>query len=154
MMASSLLSSHLEQISLCSNSIADLHFPGSKAFANALLAPHDITALIRDTEPHERALFSIAPPPVPSKTQIHQFSSTISASVNSSQPRASLPPATTRPPRRGTAVAAVLGGDTYRRIRNGATTDQSTTYGRPRPRDQAELDVDLLLNAAEKLLNV
>lgn len=150
-MSSSLLSSHLEQISLCASSIGSLHFPGPKAFTNALLAPHDITALIRDTEPHERALFSIAPPPVPNKSQVHQFSSTVSASVNSDQPRPALPPATARPARRGTAVAAVLGGDTYRRIRNADSADRSSRYGRALPKDKQELDVALLLHAAEKL---
>ncbi|KFY34136.1 hypothetical protein V495_08206, partial [Pseudogymnoascus sp. VKM F-4514 (FW-929)] len=59
----SFLSNHLEQISLSAQSIASLPFPPPKIFTNALLASHDITALIRDTEPHERALFSVPPPP-------------------------------------------------------------------------------------------
>ncbi|KAL1306627.1 hypothetical protein AAFC00_005306 [Neodothiora populina] len=153
-MPSSLLSSHLEQISLCASSIGSLQFPGPRPFTNAVLARPEITTLIRDTEPHERALFSIAPPPIPSKTQVHQFSSTISDSVNSNQPKPVLPPAAVRPPRRNTAVAAVLGGDTYRRIRNGYAAEHSTKYDRSLPRDKQELDVDLLLNAAEKLSSV
>ena len=148
-MSSSLLSSHLEQISLCAGSIGELQFPGPRAFTNALLAPHDITALIRDTESHERALFSIAPPPVPSKTQVHEFSSAVSASVNSVQPRPAPAPGPVRPPRRHTAVVAVLGGDIYRRIRS---THQDTTYGASR--DKSEVDVDLLLHGAEKLVSV
>lgn len=153
-MSSSLLSSHLEQISLCASSIDDLQFPGPKPFTNALLAPHDITALIRDTEPHERALFSIAPPPVPSKTQVQQFTSTLSSAVNSNQPRPALPPAAARPPRRHTAVAAVLGGDVYRRTRKGDTAEQNNRYGSSRTGEKADLDVELLLHGAEKLCNV
>ena len=44
-------------------------FPPPKIFTNALLQPHDITALIRDTEAHERALFSVPPPPPAPKAQ-------------------------------------------------------------------------------------
>lgn len=153
-MSSSLLSSHLDQITLCAASIGDLEFSGPKAFSNALLAAHDITALIRDTEPHERALFSIAPPPVPSKTQIHQFSSTVSASVNSSHAPSGVASATVRPPRRHTAVAAVLGGDVYRRTRTGDAPNQSNRYGASQGRDKPDLDVDLLLHGAEKLAAV
>ncbi|KAI4208718.1 MAG: hypothetical protein LQ348_000039 [Seirophora lacunosa] len=57
-----LLENHLEQISLSAAAIAELPFPPPKRFANALLRFHDITALIRDTEVHERALFRFAPP--------------------------------------------------------------------------------------------
>ena len=68
-----LLDAHLEQISLCATSIAELpyvhcnllypsrligtSFAPPKIFTNALLQNHDITSLIRDTELHERALF-------------------------------------------------------------------------------------------------
>src|SRR5436190_4960575 len=44
-------------------------FPPPKIFANALLQAHDITALIRDTEVHERALFSIDPSTKPTQRQ-------------------------------------------------------------------------------------
>lgn len=58
-MSSSHLSNHLAQISLTSTSLLSLSFPPTPArFTNALLSPaHDITRLIRDTEPHERALY-------------------------------------------------------------------------------------------------
>ena len=36
-------------------------FPRPRVFTNALLGSHDITALIRDTEIHERALFQVSP---------------------------------------------------------------------------------------------
>ncbi|KAG9876141.1 hypothetical protein KCV02_g21670, partial [Aureobasidium melanogenum] len=114
-MTSSLLSSHLDQISICASSISDLPFSRPKPFTNALLTHHDITALIRDTEQHERALFSIAPPPVPSKSQIQQISSTFTTSASRSISTSN----TQRPPRRHTAVAAVLGGDLYRKTRTG-----------------------------------
>ncbi|KAL8687261.1 MAG: hypothetical protein Q9218_006516 [Villophora microphyllina] len=57
-----LLENHLEQISLSAAAIAELPFPPPKKFTNALLRSQDITALIRDTEAHERALFKFAPP--------------------------------------------------------------------------------------------
>ncbi|GAB7357134.1 hypothetical protein MBLNU459_g7930t1 [Dothideomycetes sp. NU459] len=157
-MTSSLLSSHFEQMAVCASSIAALPFPGPRPFTNALLAPHDITALIRDTEAHERALFSIAPPPVPSKSQIHQFSSSLTPPVASSShhsraaPLASAPSA--RQPRRHTAVAAVLGGDLYRRTRTGLDADATGRYGRPTARDRSAVDVELLLEGAEKLCAV
>ncbi|KAL8703880.1 MAG: hypothetical protein Q9201_002931 [Fulgogasparrea decipioides] len=56
-----LLENHLEQISLSAAAIAELPFPPPKKFTNALLRSQDITALIRDTEAHERALFKFAP---------------------------------------------------------------------------------------------
>ncbi|KAL8930380.1 MAG: hypothetical protein Q9172_000089 [Xanthocarpia lactea] len=56
-----LLENHLEQISLSAAAIAELPFPPPKKYTNALLRPHDITALIRDTEAHERVLFRSAP---------------------------------------------------------------------------------------------
>ncbi|EME42402.1 hypothetical protein DOTSEDRAFT_73286 [Dothistroma septosporum NZE10] len=139
----SLLSSHLEQISLCATSISELPFPGPKRFTNALLGQHDITALIRDTETHERALFHLAPPPLPSQSAAHDF---VGTSVSE--------PAPTKTPRRATfyghrqpknkAVAAVLGGDLYQRTRKeGAAV-----------RQKGEVDVALLLQGAERLLAV
>ncbi|TQW04002.1 DASH complex, subunit Spc34 [Cordyceps javanica] len=64
----SYLSSHLEQISYSCQGIDSLPFPPPKIFTNALLSHHDITSLIRDTEAHERALFSVPPPPPPPTT--------------------------------------------------------------------------------------
>lgn len=154
-MASSLLSSHLEQISLCASSIADLPFPGPKIFANALLAPHDITALIRDTEAHERALFSVAPPPIPTKSQVQELSASLSGSVASTVQgncRTTFAPSAARPPRRHTAVAAVLGGDLYRRVRKARDEADAGRFGRTRER--GDIDVEVLLEGAEKLCGV
>jgi hypothetical protein len=152
-MTSTLLSSHLEQISLCATSISDLQFPGPKIFSNALLAPHDITALIRDTEVHERALFSLAAPPVPSRSQVQQLTNTFSGlTTSASQQNANLNATKNRQPRRQTAVAAVLGGDLHRRLR-AAGTEPSSGYGNVRNGDKG-LDVDVLLEGAEKLCSV
>jgi len=150
-MASTLLANHLDQISLCAASISELEFPGPRRFTNALLAPHDITALIRDTELHERALFSLAPPQVPSKSQIQQFTSSIVGSTISA-PRQHAVANTPRQPRRNTAVAAVLGGDLYRRVKNAGSVTGKTTSGRTR--EKGDLDVDILLQGAEKLCSV
>lgn len=144
-MTSTLLATHLEQISLCAASIAELPFPGPKIFTNALLAPHDITALIRDTEVHERALFSIAAPPLPAKGQ--PFSSSANGSFAGRT--------TTKQPKRNTAVAAVLGGDLYRRIRNAESGPEANpSYGRAMSKQKGDLDVDVLLEGAEKLCKV
>ncbi|KAF2213661.1 hypothetical protein CERZMDRAFT_38863 [Cercospora zeae-maydis SCOH1-5] len=140
-----LLNSHLEQIALCANSIAELPFPGPKMFTNALLSQHDITSLIRDTEQHERALFHLAPPPLPGVSGNND-------TTNASNP----PPASTAktPKRRASvygqrqpksrAVAAVLGGDLYNRTRQESAA----------ARIKGEMDVEVLLEGAERLLAV
>lgn len=140
----SLFNSHLEQISLCATSIAELPFPGPKIFANALLSQHDITALIRDTEAHERALFHLAPPPLPSRSAAQDF-----ASGPTSGPAAA--PATNRRATvygsrqpKSKAVAAVLGGELYQQTRKEGLA----------ARQKGEVDVSVLLEGAEKLLAV
>lgn len=123
-------------------------FPSPKIFTNALLAPHDITALIRDTEPHERALFSVPPPPPPSTSQAYYADPKASTSrrqtvfnVTSGEIVASAN-ATSRVPRRNTAVAAVLGADLNTEIR------------RNENQPKGEMDVEVLLRGAEKLGDV
>ena len=140
---SSLLTSHLDQISLCATSIAELPFPGPRIFTNALLSQHDITALIRDTEAHERALFHLAPPPLPTNPAAMSFSA---GSTNSTMPSASARRATVYGGRqsKNKAVAAVLGGDLYQRTRREASG----------PRQKGEVDVEILLEGAEKLAAV
>ncbi|KKY28377.1 putative dash complex subunit spc34 [Diplodia seriata] len=141
-----LLDAHLEQISLCSTSIAELPFPRPKIFANALLHPHDITALIRDTESHERALFSVPPP---QKTPTAQEPSSLAGSNR----RATVFNA----PRRNTAVAAILGNDLVERIREGGGGGAGSTLGYRSyggGRDRGEIDVETLLEGAEKLCAV
>jgi hypothetical protein len=173
-----LLDAHLEQISLCATSIADLpyvrshltpptlllaHMPSfapPKIFTNALLQNHDITSLIRDTETHERALFSVPPPPsAPRHTE-----PTTSNRRNTIFNPAGGPAGTTsggganavRAPRRNTAVAAVLGNDLVDRIRRGGGGGAGSGLGY-RTYDASnrnEVDVESLLEGAEKLLGV
>ena len=133
-----LLSSHLEQISLCAASIAELPFPGPKIFTNALLSNPEITSLIRDTQQHEHALFHLAPPPLPGKGLNSDFSSTGNAAAQTGGRRATTYAG--RPPK-NKAVAAVLGGDLYMKTRR---TDMSG-------RQKGEMDVEMLLHGAEKL---
>ncbi|KAL9091451.1 MAG: hypothetical protein Q9165_004837 [Trypethelium subeluteriae] len=63
-------------------------------------------------------------------------------------------PGAARAPRRNTAVAAVLGGDMVERLRRGGGGGVGTGLG-PRPadpRNKGEVDVELLLEGAERLL--
>lgn len=120
-------------------------FPRPKIFTNALLSTSDITSLIRDTEPHERALFSV-PPPVPTSSAQNPdpqassnrrqtvFNVASGEVVPSSGPSA-------RAPRKNTAVAAVLGGELHSQIKK-------NEQGR------GEFDVEVLLKGAEKLNDV
>ncbi|GME24363.1 dash subunit spc34 [Neofusicoccum parvum] len=168
-----LLDAHLEQISLCSASIAELPFPPPKIFTNALLHQHDITTLIRDTESHERALFSVPPPPkAPAPQEPSPFTSSsanrrntvfnvsaagaagnASASGNIGGGGANA----VRAPRRNTAVAAILGSELVERIREGGGGGAGSglgyrSYGGGR--DRGGIDVETLLEGAEKLCGV
>ncbi|KAK3643152.1 hypothetical protein LTR56_004991 [Elasticomyces elasticus] len=134
-MSSSLLSTHLTQISSSSSFIASLSFPQPKIFTNALLHTSDITALIRDTEAHERALFHLAPPPLPSKTA--DFTGSVTTAPAPTARRAT----GARQPK-SKAVAAVLGGDLYRKTRRAEDVGGNKQGG---------IDVEVLLEGAEKL---
>ncbi|PGH15286.1 hypothetical protein AJ80_05639 [Polytolypa hystricis UAMH7299] len=149
-----LLESHLEQISLSATAIAELPFQPPKIFTNAMLRVHDITALIRDTEAHERALFSLDP----------AKSSSSSRTQRRATRRATMFPATegvggsgsgegesmasriyaARDNRNQSAVARVLGGDMMNEIKK--TTGSRAARG--------EIDVELLLRGAEMLCSV
>lgn len=147
---STLLNSHLSQISLCATSLSTLPFPGPGRFTNALLSSsHDITSLIRDTEPHERALFHLAPPPLPNLKSTGNFGdgntgpATTLGTRGGAAGRRQTTYAAARQPR-SKAVAAVLGGDMYQRTREGG--GEARTKG--------EVDVEALLAGAEKLAGV
>ncbi|KIN00892.1 hypothetical protein OIDMADRAFT_197838 [Oidiodendron maius Zn] len=140
----SLLERHLEQIALSSESIGTLPFPPPKMFTNALLSTPDITSLIRDTEPHERALFSVPPPQPPASS---------SASYTKKQPNrrqtvfnVASGEVTTgtgtsaRAPRRNTAIAAVLGPELHSEVR--------------KSEGKGDVDIEVLLRGAEKLNEV
>ena len=111
-----------------------------------MLHQHDITTLIRDTESHERALFSVPPPPKAPATQEP-------SSLASTNRRATVFNA----PRRNTAVAAILGNDLVERIREAGGGGAGSglgyrSYGGGR--DRGEIDVETLLEGAEKLCGV
>ncbi|RKF58577.1 putative dash complex subunit spc34 [Golovinomyces cichoracearum] len=140
----SLLKRHLEQISLSAETIASLPFPPPKIFTNALLHTPDITLLIRDTEPHERALFSVAQPPQPATSlKSEKPSSSRRRTVfNVSHGEVMAPRPSMRAPRQNTAVAAVLGPELNRKVE----ISDSIVSG--------DIDVEVLLCGVEKLNTV
>ncbi|KAK7753377.1 hypothetical protein SLS62_004667 [Diatrype stigma] len=158
----SLLSAHFEQIAISCQGIDSLPFPPPKIFTNALLANHDITSLIRDTEAHERALFSVPPPPPPATATPHPVADppTKQQQGSSSSRRQTVfnvasgevttaasgtGRSTAGAPRRHTAVAAVLGGDLHEQIRRSERRGGGS---------KDDVDVEVLLRSAEKLCGV
>lgn len=113
--------------------LRDTSFPAPKIFTNALLYNQEITALIRDTEPHESALFSIDPTAVKGvgtgdkKTQ-----------ADAATRRRTILPGQQR---HTSAVARVLGNDMLRQI-------QQTSRDSGRARG---VNVEVLLQGAERL---
>jgi len=109
-----------------------------------MLSTPDITSLIRDTEPHERALFSV-PPPAPLPTATAPYPQPESKrrqtvfNVAGGEVTAGITPGQ-RVPRRNTAVAAVLGAELHQEVR--------------RTEGKAEVDLEVLLRGAEKLNSV
>ncbi|KAK3904679.1 hypothetical protein C8A05DRAFT_31555 [Staphylotrichum tortipilum] len=158
----SLLSAHLEQISISCQGIDSLPFPPPKIFTNALLSKPDITSLIRDTEAHERALFSVPPPPA--VTAAAPASSRANPAPDPAKPSSRRrtvfnvaggevttgpPPNSTRmgpTARRNTAVAAVLGGDLHAQIVRRGGSGGGAAAG--------DVDIEVLLHGAEKLCAV
>ncbi|KAL5356401.1 DASH complex subunit Spc34 [Aspergillus floccosus] len=140
----SLLDSHLEQIQLSSNAIADLSFPSPRIFSNALLGSHDITALIRDTESHERALFQTDPSVKSSQRRATRRGTMFPAEAESESMASRIYSA--RNNRNQSAVARVLGSDMMEEIKRSAGT---STRG-----SRSEVNVDVLLRGAEILCNV
>ncbi|KAH0441915.1 DASH complex subunit Spc34 [Colletotrichum camelliae] len=148
----SMLSIHLEQIALSCEGIDSLPFPPPKIFTNAMLYNSDITSLIRDTEAHERALFSVPPPPAPATSQNpdpkpnnrrQTVFNVASGEVTTGPPAARGGGA--GGPRRHTAVSAVLGGDLHDQLRRGER--QAASKG-------GDVDVEVLLKGATKLCGV
>lgn len=140
-----LLASHLEQIALSSSAIYDLPFPPPKIFTNALLRSHDITALIRDTESHERALFSIDPSAKPLK--FSQRRATRRGTVCPAEADESLAGRSysARNNRNQSAVARVLGAGMMEEIKRSGGTSARPPRG--------EINVEVLLRGAEILCN-
>lgn len=98
---------------------------------------------------HERALFSV-PPPQPSKAQDRR-TTTFQPSGSSFLSGGA---ASVRVPRRNTAVAAVLGGDLVERIRRGGGGTVGTNSRGLEGKEKGEVDVEVLLEGAEKLCAV
>ncbi|KAK4069666.1 uncharacterized protein Triagg1_6796 [Trichoderma aggressivum f. europaeum] len=150
-MDSSLLAAHLEQIQSSCQGIDSLPFPPPKIFTNALLSNHDITCLIRDTEAHERALFSVPPPP-PATAAASKPLKSVETEIKPKNRRQTVfnvasgevttGPTTRGAPHRRTAVAAVLGGEMHDELRRGEADRKG------------DLDVEVLLRGAEKLCGV
>ncbi|KAF2742687.1 DASH complex, subunit Spc34 [Sporormia fimetaria CBS 119925] len=152
----SLLHAHLEQISLCATSISELSFPPPRIFTNALLQQHDITALIRDTELHERALFTVptaASAPKDTVTASNRRQTSFSVNGGSIGGISGGGANAARAPRRNTAVAAVLGTELVEKIRRGGGGGAGSGIGyRSFEANKGEVDVETLLEGAEKLL--
>lgn len=116
-------------------------FVPPKIFTNAILRPHDITALIRDTEAHERALFTAG---TLSQPQNGSRRSTIYGAGNNSHltiNNAGL----IRGTGHDSIVAKALG-----LVRGEPTTKDTANDGK----GSGEIDVDVLLKGAEKLCAV
>ncbi|KAL9613246.1 MAG: hypothetical protein Q9167_002206 [Letrouitia subvulpina] len=140
-----LLDNHLEQISLSAATIAALPFPPPKAFTEALVNPHDITALIRDTEAHERILFTAASDKGTSTINSSSFRRSIHHTNRNKGDLLSGASNVIRPPRKNTAVATLLGVELGERLRKEGTQDS---------KERGEVDVELLLKGAEKLCSI
>lgn len=103
---------------------------------------HDITALVRDTEAHERALFTLASPDEPSagaarRRTVHGLDGNRSSLKNGL--------GLIKAPRHDSAVATLLGGELGDEVRKRGIDDG---------RERGEVDVDMLLKGAEKLCAV
>lgn len=111
-----------------------------------MLHSHDITALIRDTEAHERALFTLAPPEqgtrpssgnIIRQNTVHGLNGTGEAFRNGG--------GRFRNQKKGSAVATLLGGELGEQIQR---------EGNKEGKERGEVDVSLLLKGAEKLCGV
>jgi hypothetical protein len=119
-------------------------FPPPRIFTNALLGSHDITALIRDTESHERALFQTDPSVKSSQRRATRRGTIFPAEAEGESMASRIYSA--RNNRNQSAVARVLGSDMMEEIKRSAGT---STRG-----SRSEVNVDVLLRGAEILCNV
>lgn len=112
-----------------------------------MLNSHDITALIRDTEAHERALFSVDPSAksLSSSQRRATRRGTVYPTEGSGESMASRIYAA-RNNRNQSAVARVLGVDMMEEIKRSSGPSARAPRG--------EINVEVLLKGAEKLCNV
>lgn len=101
---------------------------------------HDITALIRDTEVHERPLFSVAASDEDSSTP--RRSTVRPGKTDEAFPNGS---ELIRRPGHGSAAATLLGGELGERFRREGSKEQ---------KERGEMDVELLLRGAERLCSI
>ncbi|KAI1939360.1 hypothetical protein LOZ66_002672 [Ophidiomyces ophidiicola] len=139
-----LLHSHLEQISLSATAIAELPFPPPKLFVNALLGSHDITALIRDTEAHERALFSTDPASKSSHRRATRRGTMFAAEAEKETMISRIYSVKNR--RNQSAVAQVLGGDMMEAIRQIASVPPNQSS-----RKEINLEIFPVVGAKDKI---
>lgn len=121
-------------------------FPSPRIFTNALLGSHDITALIRDTEAHERALFQVDPS---AKVHGSQRRATRRGTMFPTEPETESMASriySARNNRNQSAVARVLGHDMMEEIKRSAGTSTRGTRG--------EVNIEVLLRGAEILCDV
>jgi DASH complex subunit Spc34 len=154
------LDEHLEQISASSKAIRELEyatnpypdhlnltyhrFAAPKIFTNALLGNHEITNLIRDTEPHERALFSLDPNAARGISRNSDGSRLGALSADSlGHGRKSIYPSGSFV--KQSAVARVLGNDMLKEIRQSSGGSA---------RGKGGVNVEILLQGAERLCEV
>ena len=124
-------------------------FPPPKIFTNALLGHHEITILIRDTEPHERALFFVDPVAAPSNP-IHpaiRRRTIFTGEENDTFGRRNLFDRTHS--KSQSSVARVLGGDMLHQIQ---LSSRSAT--RQKNSNSGSVDIEVLLQGAERLCNI
>ena len=116
-----------------------------------MLRSQDITALIRDIETHERALFSVAQPTGQQHPELSNSSRrATSYHVNEVANAYTGGAPGMRAPKRNTAVTAVLGKDLAQKIRRDCGGEHAAFGGK----EKGEIDVEVLLAGAEKLCSV
>lgn len=123
-------------------------FPPPRIFTNSLLNSPDITALIRDTEAHERALFQ--PDPAvkssnPSQKRATRRGTTFQPETEKKESMASRIYAA-KDNRNQSAVARVLGSDMMEEIKRSTGTSTRGPRG--------EVNIEVLLRGAEILCSV
>ena len=132
-----------------SNHLTPASFPPPKIFTKALLGNHEITNLIRDTEAHEWALFSLtAEPPTSSSSR----KSTRRGTLFYGEDNGSINRKSTfnlHEPRKHSAVARVLGGEMLHEIQQSRSLAKSQNNG-----VVGSVNVEALLRGAEKLCAV
>ena len=111
-----------------------------------MLHSHDITALIRDTEAHERVLFTLAEPDRGSYTSAANVArrSTVHG-LNGAGDNYGNGNGLLRGQRPRSAVATLLGRDFGEQMRKEGAKDG---------KERGQVDVELLLKGAEKLCSV